>query len=276
MKWYTEEDLDFYFGQLQEVEKYNKSISERRYKFPHLTAKYADVIEDIKKDGYCIIPGVFSGKIIQELKEQFEQNVKYGNVSSDDEYYTMISDPLYNSRASFEIATSDIIFEIASEFYKCTPALCTQNFRLSKLNRLSPKTTQMYHADQNSIKFLKFFVYINDVHENGGPFTYVRGSNARKFKHHLQQYRWTDDEIENLYGIENKKLLTAKAGDLIIAQTTGYHKGSKPLTAERYMLTLNYVIHEENGMTKKFLARKEWVDSIEETKKPLFDFMELK
>jgi len=276
MNWYTKEDLGFYFGGNQEIQKYNTNITKRRAEYPCETTNYLGVINQIEDNGYCIIPGVFSKEIVDNLKQEFDNNCLLGNIASDDEHYTMISDPLYYSKTSFNIATSDIIVDIASEYYKCTPYLCTQNFRLSKINNLPPKTTQLYHADQNSLKFIKFFIYLNDVDENGGPFAFVRGSNAKKFEYHLQKYRWEDKEIESYYGKENQLLLTAKAGDLIVAQTTGYHKGTKPINNERYMLTLNYLIHKENGMTRNFKVKKEWVDNLIDIKKrSMFDLMDL-
>lgn len=276
MIWYTEKDDGYYFGGKEERKKFNYFLEKRKETFPCLTDKYGDIIDEIKTKGYSIISNVFSDKVIKNLNLEFKEKKEKGEISLEDDHYLMLSDPLYISKTAFDIATSDIVVDIASEFYGCTPFLCTQNFRLTKLNNLPPKTTQLFHADQNSAKFIKFFVYLNDVDENTGPFVYVDGSNKNKFEHHLTKYRWDEKEIEYYYGKENIKLITAKAGDLIIAQTTGFHKGKKPINKERTMLTINYLIHEENGMSKKFKVKKEWVNELNDPiKKNLFDFMEI-
>ena len=78
-----------------------------------------------------------------------------------------------------------------------------------------------------------------------------------------------------MYGAQSIKKITAKAGDLIVANTTGFHRGTKPDNRERIMLTLNYVIHQERNLDKKFKTKKAWVDSLSDHKKCMFDFMEL-
>lgn len=273
MKWVNKTDTEFYLNGLAGMKDYFFHLNNRRQKYPYdFTSKYS---KEIFKNGFCRIPNVFSGKVIENLNIEFQQCVLSGNVKHDGEHFTMLQNPLLNSKTSFEIATSDTLFNIASEFFKCTPSLCTQNFRLSKLNSQAPQSTQIYHCDQNSLSFVKFFIYLNDVCMSGGPLTYVAGSHRKKPANHLNKYRWSDEEIQNLYGKESIKYLTASAGDLLVANTTGYHRGTKPTKKDRKMLTLNYVVHVERGANKLFSAKKEWVDELPEHKKPLFDFMEL-
>jgi hypothetical protein len=52
----------------------------------------------------------------------------------------------------------------------CQPAFGTCNLRKSFVNNMSEGGNQIYHVDPNSPRFLKFFVYLDDVDENGGPF----------------------------------------------------------------------------------------------------------
>jgi hypothetical protein len=105
--------------------------------------------------------------------------------------------------------------------------------------------TNHFHCDGNSPRFLKFFLYLNDVDEQGGPFCYVAGSHQRKPFDWRGKYHWSPNEIEAYYGSEAVRLLTARVGDLIMADTTGFHRGVKVLSASRYMLTIDYVIHRE-------------------------------
>ena len=39
--------------------------------------------------------------------------------------------------------------------------------------------------------------------------------------------------------------LTGKLGDLIVADTSGFHRGLKAISKDRSMLTLDYLVHEE-------------------------------
>jgi hypothetical protein len=47
--------------------------------------------------------------------------------------------------------------------------------------------------------------------------------------------------------------LTANRGDMVIADTNGFHRGTKVRSADRLMLTIDYVIHTEfDGAQKPF------------------------
>jgi hypothetical protein len=57
--------------------------------------------------------------------------------------------------------------------------------------------------------YLKFFIYLDDVDENGGPFCYVEGSHTKKFeidkRNWNEQYSWSTDSIEEIYGKDKVK-----------------------------------------------------------------------
>ena len=68
---------------------------------------------------------------------------------------------------------------------------------------------------------------------SNGPFTYVEGSNSKKplSPFWLDYHRWSDEQIEQLYGKDKIIPLTANYGDLLIATTNGFHKGMPPYSA---------------------------------------------
>lgn len=276
MNWVYNDSSLFYYGGSQSVEDYNKKVTDRRNKFNFLSNKYVETIQELNNNGFTIIKNAISMNQINSLNIEFDECIKNNKVSVNNDYFTMVSNPLLNSKTSFDIATSDMLYDIAGEFFNCVPSLCTQNFRLSKLNNKQSNSTQIFHCDRNNyVKFVKFFIYMNDVDLQGGPLTYVKGSNKKKPFNHLNSYRWEEDTIQQIYGEEAICYLTASAGDLLIANTTGFHRGTKPTNKERRMLTLNYVIDNETDVSKPFQANKEWANAISEKKKPLFDFMEL-
>jgi len=103
--------------------------------------------------------------------------------------------------------------------------------------------TNYFHSDPNSPRFVKAFFYLNDVDAAGGPFCFVRGSTTRKFRGWRSKYRWTEEEIIAAYGRESLVSITASVGDLILADTTGFHRGTKVTSRDRSMLTLDYLVH---------------------------------
>ena len=275
MIWYDKKDLNFYNG-FNSIKLYANSLKYRKENYPFFAEqKIQNVITEIKTKGFSKIENAFDLKTIEKLKNEFDNCVLDQKIKAEDEHFLMVQDPLLHCKTAFDVSISDTIVDVAGSFFGCMPSLCTQNFRLSKVNDQQPKSTQLFHCDKNSINFIKFFIYLNDVDESGGPLTYVKGSNNKKPHNHSTKHRWSEKEIVDLYGEESICYLTAAAGDLLIANTTGFHKGTKPVNKQRIMLTLNYVVHEENDLNNKFKSKKEWFSEVPYKKKPLFDFMEL-
>ena len=192
----------------------------------------------------------------------------------------MIADPFIHVPEAQEIAFSDHLVGVASEYFKCIPAIGTFNLRRSYVNNSPPKSTQLFHYDRNSIKFFKFFMYLNDVDNiEDGPLTLIKESNKKRLSNHVYQHRWSEGDMKQTYGDDSLIYLTAKKGGLIAATTTCYHRGTKPVTKERTMLTLNYVIHQEleggqpSSPTSQFKIKQEQYDSLPDWKKPVADFL---
>ena len=123
MKWVHNDVASFYYGGAKSVNEYNKLIEERRKKNNYVASNHQDLIDQIDVNGYAILKNAFSKDVVANLREEFDRNVQNNNLSLDNEHFTFISDPLYNSKTAFSIATSDLIYEISSEFFRCVPSL---------------------------------------------------------------------------------------------------------------------------------------------------------
>ena len=237
-----------------------------------------DIVADIERDGYAIVKNAIDPAVLIELKAQVESHLDNGTslqpVSKDSartkgdrsaakvfltaeelrrgqEYfrqhtnYISIANPLVNAPAAVKLAFHPLPIDIAQTYLGCVPALGGLNLRKSYSNDLPEFDTLYFHVDPNSPKFLKFFFYLNDVDMDGGPFCYVRGSHRTRFRGWMSKGRWTLDEMEAQFGGDNVRYLTANVGDMIVADTNGFHRGTKITGADRTMLTLDYVVHEE-------------------------------
>ena len=100
-----------------------------------------------------------------------------------------------------------------------------------------------WHRDTAQERQFKSILYVVDVDETTGPFEYVPKS------HHVRsivgtilnsgvrfgQYQFTEDEIQRDSGRmphEARARLTAKAGTVVLADTSGLHRGN-PISAVR-------------------------------------------
>ncbi len=102
------------------------------------------------------------------------------------------------------------------------------------------KNAQYYHYDCDYKKFLKIFIYLNDVDIDSGPHVYIEKTHKKKIFKHILAERINDDEINKFYGFSNQKIFTKNEGSIIIEDTFGLHKGVVPKSKSRYVLILEY------------------------------------
>ena len=161
--------------------------------------------------------------------------------------YIDIKEPFVNIPATLQIAFNDTIMEIAERYLKTFPGVGYIKMRRSLVNSLGDFDTTYFHFDGNSVRTLKAFVYLHDVDEQGGPTTYVPGTHVNRFPGWGFDGRYNYDQIASIYGEKNITYLTAKAGDVVLGDPGGCHRGTKPIAADRDIIIINYVIHPEYG-----------------------------
>ena len=111
-----------------------------------------------------------------------------------------------------------------------------------------------YHIDHWKLRFKAFFL-LEDVTEDQAPFVYLTGSHReQRWRRGLDwgyQHRGEEasilrpDEARKIcmrYGLE-ERTYTGKAGDLIIADTRGIHRGNVLKTGTRLQLVQLYVMN---------------------------------
>ena len=285
MEFFKPTNVHFYRGGYTSVNFYNENCAERRNKYQYkIEQEYEKYIDEVREKGYSKIEKFFDLNELDKFKLEVSENFKNKTNTKfvQNNSHEQIIEPYLNTKYAFDIATDDRIINMASSFFNCLPGLGTCNLRRSFPTTNQPAGTNMFHRDFNSpVKILKFFVYLNDVKPNNGPFTYVEGSNQEMpaNPHWAQYHRWPDSEIEKIYGKDRIKHLTANYGDLLIATTNGFHKGLKIEEGERTMFTMNFLIHPEieggdvRTAKNRFYVKQSRVDDLPEWKKPIADFL---
>jgi len=285
VNFYIPTNAQFYRGGTTAVNFYNESCLRRREMYEYtVKSTYEKYVNEINDKGYSKIENFFDldilGKFKSEVNGYFNEKINTRLVQNDN--HVQVNEPYLNTKMAFEIATDDRIVNIASAFFNCLPGLGTCNLRKSFVTSNTLSGTSLFHKDFNSpVKILKFFVYLNDVGLKNGPFTYVESSNRELpiQPHWFKYHRWPDSEIEKVYGKDRIKHLTANYGDLLMATTNGFHKGSQIEEGERTMFTINYLIHPEieNGdvstAKNRFYVEQDMVDNLPAWKRPVADFL---
>lgn len=253
---------------------YNHYWEKRKHQYPlgdDDINEFNDIANILDEKGYYVIKNLFTPEEIDTL---YDQTKKYFEVEDTSVLrHKKVDQPLINSPEIIPYVFNDYSFRIAMSYMKCYPAIGTLNFRKSFVNDMEEEGVQLFHIDPNSPRFIKFFLYLNDVDEKGGPFCIVEGSGHSKHHNRYQYHRWPEEEIIKHYGKDSIKNLTAKKGDMIVATTCNYHRGVKCIENERTMLTLNYVIHPEEFRQPTFQMLQSDIDKLPDYKKPLTDFL---
>ncbi|MDZ4285439.1 MAG: phytanoyl-CoA dioxygenase family protein, partial [Candidatus Sungbacteria bacterium] len=107
--------------------------------------------------------------------------------------------------------------------------------------------SQRWHRDPEDKKLCKIFLYLTDVDETAGPFTYISGSAyGMKYANLFPQkcpigYYPRDGAVEPHIDPKDIRTLTGRSGTIIFCDTAGLHKGGYATQKERLMFTGGYL-----------------------------------
>jgi len=195
-----------------------------------------------------------------------------------------VEEPIIKIPEIFELITSEKVLRVAREYLgEKKIKIGYVKVRRFFVNNVSNFDTNFFHVDDNSEKIIKGIVYLNDIYcEDDGPFVYISGSNKNKMLNKegsiseecFKDVKYSQEEIKNYYTIEKIKSLYGKRGTFALADTTGIHRGIKPISNDRYVLFVNYVCEEEYGGSGKKLKINSNLFKKCEEKKDLFEYFE--
>ena len=106
-----------------------------------------------------------------------------------------------------------------------------------------PERSQLWHRDPEDKKMCKVFLYLSDVDETAGPFTYITESQyggrwRRKFPPRFPRgYYPPAGAVEKTIPSQYFKVCTARAGTIIFCDTSGLHRGGYATQKTRTMFT---------------------------------------
>lgn len=174
-----------------------------------------------------------------------------------------------------KFALSDAVLDIVNGYL----ALCakfffyTLNVTLPVPPGSPPTKSQQWHRDPEDIKLCKVFLYLTDVDEDAGPFTYVRGSHyGGKWYHRFHpplpmRTRPSDEEVRRIIPIKDITPFTGRAGTVLFCDTRGLHYGGYATQKERLMFTAEF-----SAQSAVAWIRYGYPPGFEEAKKKLSPF----
>ena len=223
-----------------------------------LSTKLLTINNDLKNNGVCVLNNILLTNkckiILKQLNQKFFINRTENIVKKLDLFDDLNKNVwwLKDYHDLFEIPTiqhiisSEYLLSIAENYLGCKPILHNVLFWASYPGEL--ETTQQFHQDYDDIKFLKVFIYLNDVTEENGPHTYVKKSlqNIDLIKKKLNKtdleklsLRYSDEDVQKCYSADVLNIC-GDTGTIIFEDTHGLHKGTNVLKGKRFVLQLVY------------------------------------
>lgn len=213
--------------------------------------KASNIYNSIKKNGFHIIPNYLDKDIIIELKEKINDFIpdKISWVDEVKSDYRIFGIGKYLPEFD-EVFNSQILNDVFDKYISANTI-----YAFTMANRVEFKDGNKgsgggWHRDTINRRQLKYILYLSDVDKNSGCFEYLDGTHIvseklkinRLLNNSLSQHRYSDEEINRLFNnYEYKKTsCIGPAGTLLIADTSGIHRG-KPIqeniryAATRYM-----------------------------------------
>ena len=229
-----------------------------------LPVKYEE-ISQFRKDGILIFEQLVPQETVAKIREYLKEKSVYNWVDADfggkektplkleDVQITKQTKLKYfdadiaNCKEIVEIANSEKILALVSAYFGCKPTIATMSSWWTKAGSDASEKfyDDMFHRDVDDYKFVKLFVYLNDVGAESGAHCFVKGSHISK---KLTERRiLTDADIAQNFDAKDCLPLPAKAGTGILEDTWGIHRALPCVKGERLLLHILYSITAFNA-----------------------------
>ena len=159
------------------------------------------------------------------------------------------SELTFDSQCIFaRFALNSRLLNIANAYFRMYAKLRYYNVWNTFASHGEARESQLWHFDREDNYILKLFLYLEDVDEGAGPFTYAPGTHRKgRFRSIEPEFfmeggvrRTTDEQMIAVFPKENWKKGMGKKGTIIFADTRGFHKGGEARTKDRLMYTCMY------------------------------------
>jgi hypothetical protein len=166
-----------------------------------------------------------------------------------------------------KIALDVKLLEIVASYLGMWPSLHSIGAWFNYPTNEPATSSQLWHHDPEDLKIVKAFIYLDDVFEDNGPFTYIPGThpfgvNVAVARKHKKKERLADEQINDVFPPSMWQICTGPAGTMILADTIGYHRGGKPTVGGRLLVTFTYTSGTPLVQHSIWLkGRQDWISS---------------
>jgi ectoine hydroxylase-related dioxygenase (phytanoyl-CoA dioxygenase family) len=224
-----------------------------------------DYLAKVEADGICIVENFWSEETCARARGEVDRVIaqypKYVNSNAKADQRVYGADNASELIATF--SNDPVLASVASAYNREPTRTAFTLAARMPASRDNQGSGEGWHRDAFLRQF-KAILYLSNVGPSNGPFQMIRDSHRRQRVlrdmrvGHLKymQYRLTNPEIERIIADEpaRKITYTARAGTLILVDTSTLHRGQPIEAGTRYALT-NYYFPERQidpGLYEKF------------------------
>lgn len=136
------------------------------------------------------------------------------------------------------------ILQIANAYFGMYTRLRYYNVWHTLTTNTQARESQLWHRDREDHSILKLFVYLSDIDEGAGPFTYAPGTHHKGPIRRAPEFfiengvrRTNDEQMGAIVPQSRWVQAVGKKGTILFGDTAGYHKGGLARTRDRLMFT---------------------------------------
>lgn len=234
---------------------------------PHveLDERQRKALEDLKRDGYAVIENYWDREKALELKDKLEAYLADGKDKDFDEgaWLRFWDDRAYDQGVRRIYHVEKIVPELRD--FRFDPWVLEvvkayygmeyhSNVLVFQHNTQTNEETRYYHVDAFLREF-KSFMYLDDVDEGNGPFTYLRGTQRKHFTRLKKQVLGNEEGVspttfypEDIKSVLDREVqINGDPGTLILTDVRGLHRGSPQINRSRSVL-VNYILKHEGDI----------------------------
>src|SRR3989344_1719586 len=212
------------------------------------------IIRDLKENGIAFthIDELFTGQNLFPGLVAYAKDSRTNAVTAAKKKFLLDlweRDPILDLEHPFlKLTLNEKVFRIVSGYFDCLPKFFYYllNVALPVPPGQEAVQSQRWHRDPEDKRMCKMFLYLNDVDEGTGPFTYVTKSQyGGKWRSIVPQkpphgsYPPAEVVAERIPQ-SDIRIATARAGTIIFCDTSGIHKGGYATKNERIMFTAGF------------------------------------
>jgi hypothetical protein len=205
---------------------------------------------NLKNDGFVELGKVLDDQQINDIQQYFKDKqiynqhvppgdgIKRNLFDSTNRFNCYDPSEVLATPHLLELALSEKIIGIASEYLECVPTLYSINafWTIAKnINQDGGRSdVQKFHRDYDDFKFLSFFIYVVDVDEDTSPHIFVKNT------HNL------DNQFDDKFIKDNLISIVGEKGSGFLLDTYGIHSGTYEMKKNRFVIWLRYGLHKNS------------------------------